>query len=81
LFAGSQQAARACRRDALSLIESPKLNGHDPWAYLKAVFERLPTLKNRDLELLLPHNWRPANNVGAPAASATVPAAAHGTAE
>jgi transposase len=33
------------------------LNGHDPWAYLKDVFERLPTLKDRDLELLLPHNW------------------------
>jgi len=25
----------------LSLIESAKLNGHDPWAYLKDVFERL----------------------------------------
>ena len=44
----------------LSLIESAKLNGHDPWAYLKDVFERLPTLKNNDLELLLPHSWRPA---------------------
>lgn len=33
----------------LSLIESAKLSGHDPWAYLKDVFERLPTLKNRDL--------------------------------
>jgi hypothetical protein len=27
----------------------------------KAVFERLPTLRNRDLELLLPHNWKPAD--------------------
>ena len=44
----------------MSLIESAKLNGHDPWAYLKNVFERLPTLKNRDLAQLLPHNWRPA---------------------
>ena len=43
----------------LSLIESAKLNGHDPWAYLKDVFERLPTLKQRDLAQLLPHNWRP----------------------
>jgi transposase len=32
----------------LSLIESVKLNGHDRWAYLKDVFERLPSLKNRD---------------------------------
>jgi hypothetical protein len=43
----------------LSLIESAKLNGHDPWAYLKDVFERLPTLKQRDLAQLLPHSWRP----------------------
>ena len=28
------------------------------WAYLKDVFERLPTLKQRDLAQLLPHNWR-----------------------
>jgi hypothetical protein len=51
----------------MSLIESAKLNGHDPWAYLKDVFERLPTLKNRDLAQLLPHNWRPAAATSAPA--------------
>ena len=49
----------------MSLIESAKLNGHDPWAYLKDVFERLPTLKHRDLAQLLPHNWRPANDTPA----------------
>jgi transposase len=74
LFVGSQQAGERAAV-MLSLIESAKLSGHDPWAYLKDVFERLPTLKNRDLELLLPHNWRPANNnatpiAGAPAAGA-----------
>ena len=74
LFVGSQQAGERAAV-MLSLIESAKLNGHDPWAYLKDVFERLPTLKNRDLELLLPHNWWPANGTAAPAASATVPAA------
>jgi hypothetical protein len=52
----------------LSLIESAKLNGHDPWAYLKDVFDRLPTLKNRDLDSLLPHNWRSAGKADAPAA-------------
>ena len=52
LLAGQRAAA------TMSLIQSAKLNGHDPWAYLKDVFERLPTLKNRDLALLLPHNWR-----------------------
>ena len=60
LFVGSQQAGERAAV-IMSLIESAKLNGHDPWAYLKDVFERLPTLKQRDLEQLLPHNWRPAN--------------------
>lgn len=75
LFVGSQQAGERAG-NILSLIESAKLNGHDPWAYLKDVFERLPTLKNRDLAQLLPHNWH------APAASTrtvtpvVVPAAA-----
>jgi hypothetical protein len=58
LFVGSQQAGERAAV-VLSLIESAKLNGHDPWAYLKDVFERLPTLKQRDLAQLLPHNWRP----------------------
>jgi hypothetical protein len=60
-------------RSAL-VIESAKLNGHDPWAYLKDVFERLPTLKDRDLHTLLPHNWR-APDGPAPITAATVPAA------
>ena len=78
LFVGSRQAGERAAV-MLSLIESAKLNGHDPWAYLKDVFERLPTLKDRDLELLLPHNWRPADNDAAslvPAACASVPASA-----
>jgi transposase len=66
LFVGSQQAGERAAV-VLSLIESAKLNGHDPWAYLKDVFERLPTLKQRDLEQLLPHNWRPAGGTVAPA--------------
>jgi len=71
LFVGSQQAGERAAV-VLSLIESAKLNGHDPWAYLKDVFERLPTLKQRDLAQLLPHNWRPP--VAVPAAD-TVPVA------
>ena len=65
LFVGSQQAGERAAV-VLSLIESAKLNGHDPWAYLKDVFERLPTLKQRDLATLLPHNWRPAGDTAAP---------------
>ena len=71
LFVGSQQAGERAAV-MLSLIESAKLSGHDPWAYLKDVFERLPTLKNRDLDSLLPHNWKPADKAQAP----VVPAAA-----
>ena len=72
LFVGSQQAGERAAV-VLSLIESAKLNGHDPWAYLKDVFERLPTLKQRDLAQLLPHNWRPPANAAA-ADSAPAPA-------
>ena len=66
LFVGSQQAGERAAV-VMSLIESAKLNGHDPWAYLKDVFERLPTLKQRDLAHLLPHNWQPASDAAAPA--------------
>ncbi len=57
LFVGSQGAGERAA-NIMSLIESAKLNGHDPWAYLKDVFERLPTLKNSELHTLLPHHWR-----------------------
>ena len=65
LFVGSQQAGERAAV-VMSLIESAKLNGHDPWAYLKDVFERLPTLKHRDLAQLLPHHWRAAGHAAAP---------------
>ena len=78
LFVGSQQAGERAAV-VLSLIESAKLNGHDPWAYLKDVFERLPTLTNSELATLLPHNWRPAAKAdaanSAPVASAAAVAA------
>jgi hypothetical protein len=43
----------------MSLIQSAKLNGHDPYAYLKDVLARLPTHKNSQIEELLPHRWQP----------------------
>jgi len=57
LFAGS---LRAGQRSAaiMSLIQSAKLNGHDPFAYLKDVLTRLPTHKASDIGALLPHRWR-----------------------
>ena len=51
----------------MSLIESAKLNGHDPWANLKNVFDRMPTLKNRVQAQILPHNWRAASVIAEPA--------------
>ena len=74
LFVGSQQAGERAAV-VMSLIESAKLNGHDPWAYLKDVFERLPTLKQRDLAQLLPHNWRPARDAATPSTMAAAVAA------
>jgi transposase len=43
----------------MSLIQSAKLNGHDPYAYLKDVLARLPTHKARAINELMPHNWQP----------------------
>jgi len=59
LFAGS---LRSCQRAAavMTLIQSAKLNGHAPYAYLKDVLTRLPTQKNNTIDELLPHNWKPA---------------------
>ena len=44
----------------MSLLQSAKLNGHEPWAYLKDVLTRLPTQLNSRIEELLPHKWQPA---------------------
>jgi hypothetical protein len=43
----------------MSLIQSAKLNGHDPYRYLKDVLELLPAQRANHLEELLPHSWRP----------------------
>lgn len=44
----------------MSLIQSARLNGHDPYAYLKDVLTRLPTHPNPNSRIaeLLSHNWR-----------------------
>lgn len=58
LFAGSLRAGRRAAA-VMSLIQSAKLNGHDPYAYLKDVLTRLPTLPNSRIAELLPHRWIP----------------------
>ena len=42
-----------------SLLQSAKLYGREPWAYLKDVLTRLPTRLNSRIEELLPHKWQP----------------------
>ena len=58
LFAGSLRSGQRAAA-VMSLIQSAKLNGHDPYAYLKDVLARLPTQKNSAIDELLPHNWTP----------------------
>jgi transposase len=58
LFAGSLRAGQRAAA-VMSLIQSAKLNGHDPYAYLKDVLARLPTQKNSRIDELLPHRWTP----------------------
>ncbi|MBB3009925.1 MULTISPECIES: IS66 family transposase [Cupriavidus] len=57
LFAGSLRAGRRAAA-AMSLLQSARLNGHDPYAYLKDVLTRLPTQPASRLEELLPHHWQ-----------------------
>ena len=59
LFAGSLRAGQRAAA-IMSLIHSAKLNGHDPYAYLKDVLERLPTQPASRIAELLPYNWQPA---------------------
>ena len=60
LFVGSQLAGERAAV-VMSLLQSAKLNGHDPWAYLKDILTRLPTQLNSRIEELLPHRWQAAN--------------------
>ena len=43
----------------MTLIQSAKMNGIDPMAYLRDVLTRLPTHLNSRIAELLPTHWRP----------------------
>lgn len=58
LFAGSELAGQRAAV-VMSLLQSAKLHGHDPWAYLKDVLTRLPGHLNSCIDELLPHRWQP----------------------
>ena len=62
LFAGSLRSGQRAA-NVMSLIQSAKLNGHDPYAYLKDVLMRLPTQRASEIDELLPHNWSPKINL------------------
>jgi transposase len=59
LFAGSLRAGKRAAA-IMSLLQSARLNGHDAFAYMTDVLERLPTLPNTRIDELLPHRWQPA---------------------
>ena len=56
LFAGSLRAGKRAAA-VMSLVHSARINGHDPYAYLKDILERLPTHPANRIDDLLPHRW------------------------
>lgn len=59
LLAGSPRGAEAACM-FYSLVETAKVNGHDPFAYLVNLFKALPYAENdADIERLMPYNQRP----------------------
>lgn len=59
LFAGSERGGRAAAV-AISLIETAKLNGIEPYAYLRDVLQRINGHRQDRLQELLPMSWKPA---------------------
>jgi len=45
----------------MSLIQSARIDGHDPYAYLKDVLMRLPPQHSSQIPRLLPHQWGTVN--------------------
>lgn len=59
LLAGSLRAGQRAA-DVMSLIQSARMNGHDPYAYLRDVMARLLMQRASQIGELLPHRWQPA---------------------
>ena len=60
LFAGAETGARSWAL-FVSLIQTARLNGLDPFLYLRDVLERIVSAQTKanQLETLLPWNWKP----------------------
>jgi transposase len=54
MFAGSLRAGQRMAA-ILSLLETAKLNGHDPYIWRSDVLTRLPTWPNNRINELLPY--------------------------
>lgn len=63
LFAGSLRAGQRAAA-IMSLMQSAKLNGLEPLAYLTDVLMRLPTHPNSRIGELLPHRWNTKSDAG-----------------
>ena len=60
LFAGADAGGETLA-DAMTIIESAKLSGLDPEAYLTDIFRRIHDHKINRLDELLPWHWADAN--------------------
>ena len=58
LSAGSLRSGKRAAA-IMSLIHSARMNGHDPYAYLKDVLTRLLTQRAIEIGQLLPRQWVP----------------------
>ena len=58
LFAGADTGAETLAR-AMTIVETAKLNGLDPQAYLADILDRIHDHKINRLDELLPWNWAP----------------------
>ncbi len=58
LFAGSHTAGKRAAA-IMSLLATAKANGIEPHAWLTDVLTRLPTTLDREIDTLLPMNWKP----------------------
>jgi transposase len=56
---GHEKSGFICAAAVKTLLNSARLNGHDPYAYMKDVLLRLPTHKMSAIGELLPHRWQP----------------------
>lgn len=57
LFAGSLESGQWAA-NIMSLIQSARLNGLDPYAYLADVLRRLSKHPDSQIDALLPHLWK-----------------------